>query len=121
MDVGAKTNPLAIQKKPDLKADSEWRSFIPYRVWVALDYDMAKRVKFLVEVFADNGWRYVKFEDAANDYFDNESPGVISFAAGDYRPVDIDLGFLVAPTDSFRIGLHFQNPYVTFYWKMLQF
>ena len=121
LHVGAKTNTLAIQKKPDLKADSEWRSFIPYRVWVALDYDMAKRVKFLVEVFADNGWRYVKFEDAANDYFDNESPGVISFAAGDYRPVDIDLGFLVAPTDSFRIGLHFQNPYVTFYWKMLQF
>ncbi|MBM3217036.1 hypothetical protein FJZ36_19245 [Candidatus Poribacteria bacterium] len=119
--VGAKTNSLLFQERPDLKPGSEWEDFVPYRFWAALDYDMTKRVKFLVQVFADNSWRYVEFADAAEDYFDEETPGVISFANGTYRPVDIDLGFLIAPTDTFRIGAHFQNPYITFYWKIVQF
>ncbi|MBM3216837.1 hypothetical protein FJZ36_18230 [Candidatus Poribacteria bacterium] len=119
--VGAKTNSLLFQELPQLKSGSTWERFVPYRFWAALDYDMTKRVKFLVEVFADNGWRYVEFSDAAEDYFDEETPGVISFANGTYRPVDIDLGFLIAPTDTFRIGAHFQNPYITFYWKIVQF
>ncbi len=126
--LGAQTNSLAWQDLPPLKDGSVWKidgkerdRVFPYRVWAALDYDMTKRVKFLVEVFADNGWRWMDFEDVWKDYLDKDDPGVLSFERGTYRPVDIDLGFLVAPFDSFRIGAHFQNPYVTFYWKLHQF
>ncbi len=119
--VGAKTNSLAWQERPALKAGSEWQSFKPYRVWLALDYDMSKRVKFLTEVFADNGWRWRDLESVLDDYFTDDTPGVLSFSDGRYRPVDIDLGFLIAPTESLRIGAHFQDPYLTFYWKFAQF
>jgi hypothetical protein len=119
--VGAKTNSLAWQERPALNAGSEWKSFTPYRVWLALDYDMSKRVKFLTEVFADNGWRWRNLEAVLDDYFADDTPGVLSFSDGRYRPVDIDLGFLIAPTESLRIGAHFQDPYLTFYWKFAQF
>ncbi|MBT3267414.1 hypothetical protein HN371_09695 [Candidatus Poribacteria bacterium] len=121
LHLGARTNSLAWQDRPALKAGSEWRSFKPYRVWLALDYDMSKRVKFLTEVFADNGWRWRNFESVVEDYFSDDTPGVLNFTEGTYRPVDIDLGFLIAPTDTLRIGAHFQDPYITFYWKFAQF
>lgn len=121
LHLGAKTNSLAWQDRPALNAGSEWRSFTPYRVWLALDYDMSKRVKFLTEVFADNGWRWRDLDAVLEDYFTDDTPGVLSFSNGTYRPVDIDLGFLIAPTESLRIGAHFQDPYLTFYWKFAQF
>ena len=90
-------------------------------MWLALDYDMSKRVKFLTQVFADNGWRWRNLDAVLDDYFADDTPGVLSFSDGRYRPVDIDLGFLIAPTESLRIGAHFQDPYLTFYWKFAQF
>lgn len=121
LHVGARTNSLAWKSRPALKSGSEWKSFKPYRVWFALDYDMSKRVKFLAQVFADNGWRWRDLETVLDDYFTDDTPGVLSFSDSKYRPVDIDLGFLIAPTESLRIGAHFQDPYITFYWKFAQF
>jgi len=31
--------------------------------------------------------------------------------------VDLDFGFLWNITETFRLGVHFQSPYATFYWK----
>ena len=34
-----------------------------------------------------------------------------------YRPVHLDFGFIYALNESFRFGIHFQRPFVAFYWK----
>ncbi|MDP8206070.1 MAG: hypothetical protein P9L92_05345 [Candidatus Electryonea clarkiae] len=118
--IGAKTNSLLIEK-PDLKyANYAWdddKFLIPYRTWIAMDYDLAKNLKFLIEVFADNGHKFITFSDAAKSYFDNESPFTIETQEGEYQPVDLDFGFLYSLNESFRFGVHFQSPYLAFYWK----
>ncbi len=116
--LGALTNSLVIDK-PTLNRNYEWDpSFeIPYRIWAGMDYDLTKKVKFLIEVFADNGHKYVEIGDTFESYFDEDSPFSIETQNGDYQPVDLDFGFLYTFNESFRIGAHFQNPYVTFYWK----
>ena len=34
---------------------------------------------------------------------------------------DFDFGLLYAPTDNFRIGVHFQQPFIDFYWEFFEF
>jgi hypothetical protein len=116
--LGALTNSMIIDR-PRLKENYEWDSNfeIPYRIWAGMDYDLTKDVKFLIEVFADNGHKYVDIDDTFKSYFDKDSPFSIESQKGDYQPVDMDFGFLYTFTEEFRVGVHFQNPYVTFYWK----
>ena len=33
-------------------------------------------------------------------------------------PIHFDFGFIYAINESFRIGLHFQQPWLAFYWKI---
>ncbi len=106
--------------EPKLNPGFEWDSefAIPYRVWVAMDYDLSKRVKFLIEVFADNGHKYVDLNDVIDAYFDfGGTPFMIDTKHGDYQPLDLDFGFLWSKSDNFRLGIHFQSPYLNFYWK----
>ena len=35
----------------------------------------------------------------------------------DVIPVHFDFGFIYAINESFRFGLHFQQPFVSIYWK----
>ena len=33
-------------------------------------------------------------------------------------PIHLDFGFIYALNESFRLGVHFQQPFVAFYWKI---
>ena len=107
---------------PGLKPGYEWDEdfLFPYRIWVAMDYDLMKKLKFLIEVFADNGHKFVEFQDAWDTYFDFDEGGepfTVDAQQGDYQPVDLDFGFLYTYNEAFRVGFHFQAPFLTFYWK----
>jgi len=117
--LGTQINSLTFSK-PKLNPGFEWDSelAIPYRVWVAMDYDLSKRIKFLIEVFADNGHKHVDLNDVISAYFDfGGTPFMIDTQHGDYQPLDLDFGFMWSKSDNFRIGIHFQSPYLNFYWK----
>ena len=40
---------------------------------------------------------------------------------GRHVPIDFDFGFLYAVNDNFRVGVHFQQPYIDFYWEFFEF
>jgi hypothetical protein len=117
--LGAETNGMSLDK-PELKEASgyEWdkKFTMPYRVWGAWDYDLSRRVKFMMEIFADNGHKAITLAQTRKTYFDN-TPFTIDARDGDYKPVDFDFGFLWTMTETFRLGFHWQSPYVTFYWR----
>ena len=95
---------------------------IPFRVWGGMDYDISKRLKFLIEIYADNGHKYVKLSDVADGYFDfGGNPFTVDLQSGEYRPVDLDFGFTYTVNDALRLGAHFQAPYITIYWKFFEF
>ncbi|MBM3326954.1 MAG: hypothetical protein FJY65_08255 [Calditrichaeota bacterium] len=119
--LGAMTNSLALSK-PELAPNCGYawddKFEIPYRIWAAMDYDLSKRLKFMIEVFADNGHKFITLEKTAQSYFDFDgTPFSIDTQKGDYQPVDLDFGFLWSISEAFRLGLHFQSSYLTFYWK----
>ena len=37
-----------------------------------------------------------------------------------FSPV-VDFGMLYAVNDNFRVGIHFQQPYIDFYWEFFEF
>ena len=119
--IGAETNALSV-KKPDLKSDSsynwDWdKNFsLPYRIWGAWDYDLSKRIKFMMEIFADNGYEALTLSQARKTYFD-KTPFHLDSGDGQYKPVDFDFGFLWTMSETFRLGLHWKSPYLAFYWR----
>ena len=117
--LGAQTNAL-VHNMPELREGYKWDDEFqfPYRVWVAMDYDLTKKLKFLIEVFADNGHKFINIEETASSYFDfGGTPFSVETQTGDYQPVDLDFGFIYTINDAFRLGLHFQSPYLEIYWK----
>ena len=51
----------------------------------------------------------------STDNFSLDSPG------GEVSMIDFDFGILYAVNESFRVGLHFQQPYIDFYWEFFEF
>ena len=120
--LGFKTNSLILER-PGLKAPYKWdmdKMVIPFRAWAAFEYDLSKRLKLMVEMWADNGHKFRTFDQAWNDYFTDDTPLVFDSPKGDYRMVDFDFGFLYAFTETFRFGIHFQEPYLVFYWEFYE-
>ena len=94
------------------------KMLIPYRLWANFEYDLQKNLKFVAAMWADNGNRFMKTGDVISDYFGDEGdPFVFDSPKGDYNPIDFDFGFMYAVNSNFRIGLHFQKPYLDFYWE----
>ena len=121
--MGFETNSYLISK-PDLVEGFEWDSAfkLPYRIWGGMDYDLTKRLKFLIEVYADNGHKYVDLGESIRSYWDfGGTPFTVDSQVGDYRPVDLDFGFTYAVNDALRLGVHFQTPFLTLYWKFYEF
>jgi len=117
--LGVATNSL-IYDKIELLPGYEWSEDfqVPYRVWAAFDYDLTRRLKFLIEVFADNGYKTVDFKDTWDSYWDfSGTPFSVDTQRGEYQPANLDFGFTYALNDAFRLGIHFQSPYATIYWK----
>ena len=91
---------------------------VPFRTWLSLEYDLRKDLKFVGSAWVDNGYKTMAFGDTFEDYTDNfslDSPG------GQVSMIDFDFGILYAVNESFRIGLHFQQPYIDFYWEFFEF
>ena len=96
---------------------------IPYRLWASLDYDLRKDLKFVASTWIDNGYRSMDAGDAFQDYTgsDGSTPLSIDSIKGKKSMFDFDFGLLYAPTDNFRIGVHFQQPFLDFYWEFFEF
>ena len=121
--LGFETNSLLLSQ-PDLNAGFEWdKKFkMPFRIWGGMDYDLTKKLKFLIEVYADNGHKYIGLGDTIDTYFDfGGTPFTLDTQEGEYRPVDLDFGFTYAVNERLRLGAHFQAPYLTIYWKFYSF
>jgi len=97
---------------------TEGKYSVPFRTWLSLEYDLRKDLKFVGSAWVDNGYKTMAFGDTFEDYTDNfslDSPG------GEVSMIDFDFGILYAVNESFRIGLHFQQPYIDFYWEFFEF
>jgi len=91
---------------------------VPFRTWLSLEYDLRKDLKFVGSAWVDNGYKTMAFGETLEDYTDNfslDSPG------GEVSMIDFDFGILYAVNESFRVGLHFQQPYIDFYWEFFEF
>jgi len=97
---------------------TEGKYSVPFRTWLSLEYDLRKDLKFVGSAWIDNGYKTMSFGDTVDDYTDNfslDNPG------GQVSMIDFDFGILYAVNESFRIGLHFQQPYIDFYWEFFEF
>ena len=36
----------------------------------------------------------------------------------EWSPIHVDFGFMYALNESFRFGIHFQQPFIAIYWKI---
>jgi len=89
------------------------------RAYYGLDVDINAKLKMIGEVFYDpyflEMWQII---DSDMDMWDeNELSDSIVEEPSDASPVHLDFGFIYAFNESFRFGLHFQRPFVSFYWK----
>jgi len=106
-----------------LSWSDESKYSVPVRFWASLDYDLRKDLKFVGSFWVDNGYKTMDFEKTVDDYFGDD--GTPSFSldspTGDVSMIDFDFGILYAVNENFRIGVHFQQPYIDFYWEFFEF
>ncbi|UCH63230.1 MAG: hypothetical protein JSU77_01910 [Fidelibacterota bacterium] len=120
--VGVKTNSLLLSR-PALKTAYSWdmkKMVFPFRAWAAFEYDLSKRLKLMMNMWADNGHKFRDITQTFEDYIGDGSPFVMDSPDGDYRMVDFDFGFLYAFGETFRLGIHFQEPYLLLYWEFYE-
>ena len=91
---------------------------VPFRGWLSLGYDLRKDLKFVGSAWVDNGYKTMSLSETFDDYTDNFS---LDAPGGDVSMIDFDFGILYAVNESFRVGLHFQQPYIDFYWEFFEF
>lgn len=94
-------------------------AFDAYRAFAGFDYDLSKRIKFISIIYYDPGNHYQNLSESIKNYFENDF--VQASTVGERKPLDFDFGVTFAPSDTFRIGFHFQNPFLTVYWKFLDY
>ena len=65
----------------------------------------------------------MKASTAFDDYTggDGSTPLSIDSMFGKTSLFDFDFGILYAPSENFRIGVHFQQPFIDFYWEFFEF
>ena len=105
----------------------EWSSnalyAVPFRAWLSLEYDLRKDLKFLASTWVDNGWKTRSFGKVLSDYTGNDGSSAFSLDSRDGKAelFDFDFGFMYAMNENFRIGIHFNQPYIDFYWEFYEF
>ncbi len=121
--LGVKTNSL-ILNRPALNEGYSWdmeRMVIPFRAWAAFEYDLSKRLKLMMNMWADNGHKFRNVTQTFEDYIGVDgTPFVLDSPKGDYRMVDFDFGVLFAVSETLRLGIHFQQPYLLLYWEFYE-
>jgi hypothetical protein len=124
-NLGAKVTNAFANKDDFLKAEYSWdKKFkVPYRIWASLDYDLRKDLKFVASMWADNGYKTMDAGTAFRDYIGSDGSPALSIdsVTGEESLVDFDFGILYALNENFRIGVHFQQPFLDFYWEFFEF
>ena len=71
----------------------------------------------------DNGYRSMIFSDLASDYTGDDGTAAFSLESskGSVSMIDFDFGLQYTVNESFRVGIHFQQPYIDFYWEFFEF
>jgi len=99
-----------------------WQFKVPFRAWISFEYDLQKKLKFVGSMWADNSSRTLDFEEVVENYFGDEGePFSLDSMSGKYSMFDFDFGFLYAINNNFRLGVHFQQPYIDIYWEFFEF
>jgi len=106
-----------------IKFDKDnWQFKVPFRAWISFEYDLQKKLKFVGSMWADNSSRTLDFEEVVEDYFGDEGESFsLDSMSGKYSMFDFDFGFLYAINNNFRLGVHFQQPYIDIYWEFFEF
>ena len=90
-----------------------------YRAYYGFDVDINSKLKMIGELFYDSYflelWQQFENENYYNDSDDFSDTPLNK--PDDYRPVHLDFGFMYALNETFRFGIHFQRPFIAFYWK----
>ena len=88
-----------------------------------IEYDLRKDLKFLASTWVDNGWKTRSFGKVLSDYTGNDGSSAFSLDSRDGKAelFDFDFGFMYAMNENFRIGIHFNQPYIDFYWEFYEF
>ena len=96
---------------------------IPYRIWAGIEYDLRKNLKFLALAWIDNGYKTMSVGRTWEDYTGSEGAAVFSIDSPRGAPslIDFDFGMQYAVSETFRLGIHFQQPYLDFYWEFFEF
>jgi len=71
------------------------------RAYYAVSADARKSLKLIFEVFWDPYWASML------EFMEEEK----------ISDIDFDFGFIYARSENFRIGIHFQRPFIAFYYK----
>ena len=96
---------------------------VPYRIWAGLEYDLRKDLKFLALAWLDNGYKTMDFAPTWKDYLGSDGTTAFSIDSplGSPSLIDFDFGIQYAVSETFRFGIHFQQPYLDFYWEFFEF
>ena len=96
---------------------------IPYRIWAGLEYDLRRDLKFLALAWIDNGYKTMDFGPTWKDYLGTDDTAMFSIDSPRGSPslIDFDFGMQYAVSETFRFGIHFQQPYLDFYWEFFEF
>ena len=94
----------------------------PIRVYGLFHYDLQKNIKFVASMAYDNSYRELEFDKSTEDFF-GEVGDAFTFDSfrGEAAEFSFDFGFMYAVNDNFRIGVHFQQPYIDFHWEFFEF
>lgn len=122
--LGFRTNTLPFYRNAVLADGYKWTDEaigkVPFRFWAAFEYDLTKNLKLAANVWADNGYRFRTLDQVIKDYL-RDTPFILDGLEGEYRTVDFDFGLLYAVNNSLRIGIHFKDPYLELFWRILEF
>ena len=90
-----------------------------YRAYYGLDVDMNSKLKMIGELFYDHYFLelWQQFEYESNYWNSEDFSDTPVNKPDDYQPIHLDFGFIYALNESFRFGIHFQRPFIAFYWK----
>ena len=95
---------------------------IPIRVYGLFHYDLQKNIKFVASMAYDNSYRELEFDKSTEDFFGNVGDAfTFDSFRGETAEFSFDFGFMYAVNDNFRIGVHFQQPYIDFHWEFFEF
>ena len=80
-------------------------------------------MKFVGSAWIDNGYKVLKLRQTIDDYLglDNSPSFSLDSPRGNASMIDFDFGMLYAVNDNFRVEIHFQQPYIGFYWEFFEF